>query len=51
MTVPIAAAGCGAGGLRVSYAVEPYSSALRLTRNPADAEDLVQGTPHRGPVC
>jgi len=32
----------------VSYAVEPYSSALRLTRNPANAEALVQETPHRG---
>ena len=30
---------------------ELYSSVLRLTRNPADAEVLVQETPHRGPVC
>jgi len=48
MTATIAGGGGQAG---VSYAGELYSSVLRLTRNLADAEDLVQETPHRGPVC
>jgi len=39
------------GQAGVPYAGELYSSVLRLTRNPADAEVLVQETPHRGPVC
>ncbi len=43
---------CRRGGQAgVPYAGELYLSVLRLTRNPADAEVLVQETPHRGPVC
>jgi hypothetical protein len=48
MTATIADVGGQAG---VLYAGELYSSVLRLTRNPAGAEVLVQETPHRGPVC
>jgi hypothetical protein len=48
ITATIADVGGQAG---VLYAGELYSSVLRLTRNPADAEVLVQETPHRGPVC
>jgi DNA-directed RNA polymerase specialized sigma24 family protein len=40
----------GGGQAVVPYAGKTYSSVLRLTGNPQDAEVLVQETPHRGPV-
>jgi hypothetical protein len=48
MTATIADVGGQAGVLNAGAL---YSSVLRLTRNPADAEILVQEMPHRGPAC